>query len=195
MSEIVFKIGGIGHRDLSSHGEYHYAQLCCHEIFSVLKKKYASIRAISALAEGADSLFAQMAIVSGVQLETVIPFKKFESDFQSKDSFARYSTLKKNSELEDNVNFKDRSDAAYRKSMEWVVFKSNLIVAIWDGKEVGSKGGTWEALTLCKILRKQFIHVNISEKTMHLYLYTENGLFKPISLKRNGLSKHFNYVN
>ncbi len=195
MSGNVFKIGVIGHRELADDGEYHYAQICCHEIFSALKKKYTSIKAVSAIAEGADSVFAQMAISSGIQLDTVIPFKRFGSDFRDEESYARYSLLRMNSEFETNINLEERSGTAYKKSMEWVVFKSNLIVAIWDGIEIGSKGGTWEVIILCKALRKPFLHVDVSEKIMQLYFNEGNGLSRTITIKRNDVAKHLGHVN
>ncbi len=165
---MTYKVGAIGHRKLDDQGG-HYVQLCCHIILSALKEKYLSIKAVSAIAEGADSLFAQTAISMGIQLEPVIPFKDFMSDFQKEESYERCKSFRNKSEVENRVNFSERSGIAYRKSMEWVIFKSNIIIAIWDGKEIGSMGGTWEAVSLCKKLKKNFIHIDVSNNTMNIY--------------------------
>ena len=66
-------------------------------------------------------------------------------------------------------NFSKRSNMAYKKSMEWVVFKSNIVIAVWDGKKIGSIGGTWEAVLLCKKLNKTIINLDIHNKTMSLH--------------------------
>lgn len=165
-------MGAIGHRELDVQSG-HYVHLCCHIILSILKEKYSSIKAVSAIAQGADSLFAQTAVSLGIQLEPVIPFKEFMSDFQEEESYERCKSFRVRSESENRVNFSERSGAAYRKSMEWVIFKSNIIIAIWDGKEIGSKGGTWEAVSLCKKLKKKFIHIDVSRNTMNLYFNGE----------------------
>lgn len=195
MAEIVFRIGGIGHRVIKDQDEFHYVTSCCHKIFSTFKKQYPCIRAVSAIAEGADSIFSQIAISSGIQLDTVIPFEKFEADFKDEESRARYTMLRNSSIIENRVKLGDRSSSAYRKSMEWVVFKSNLVVAIWDGKELGSRGGTWDAINLCKALRKRFIHVNPSENTICLYTNTGDGLSRSVDIKYNEIEKHLNHVN
>lgn len=169
MADKAYKIGAIGHRQLDDQSK-HYVQLCCHMILSTLSNKHSSIKAVSAIAEGADSLFAQTAISMGIQLESVIPFKEFVSDFQEEESHERYQVLRRGSEVESRVNLSDRSGSAYRKSMEWVIFKSNIIIAIWDGKEAGSIGGTWEAICLCRKLKKKFIHIDITTSSMDIYL-------------------------
>ena len=192
MAKNVFKIGIIGHRELHDQGAYHYAQLRCYEIISAFQKKYPVMRAVSAISEGADSLFAQTAILLGVQLDTVIPFERFESDFKNEESYTRYKILRENSKLENNVNFEERSVVAYQKSMEWVVFKSNFIVAIWDGREIGSKGGTWEAITLCKTLKKQFVHINTLEKNMSLYCNKGRSFSMISNISSRNIAIHIN---
>jgi hypothetical protein len=59
---------------------------------------------------------------------------------------------------------------AYRKSMEWLVFKANTIVAIWDGMEIGVIGGTWEAVSLTMKIKKTLIHIDNINKTMNIYI-------------------------
>lgn len=169
----VFTIGIIGHRDLNVENGSLYLQLCCHRILSELNNRYPNIKAISAISMGADSIFAQCATALNLQLESVIPFDKFESDFIVEESYERYKFLRKKSICESRVNFSERSNLAYKKSMEWVVFKSNVVIAAWDGKEIGSTGGTWEAVSLCKILNKTMIHIDAYNQNINLY-HNEN---------------------
>ena len=53
--------------------------------------------------------------------------------------------------------------------MEWLVFKSNSVVAIWDGREEGAIGGTWEGVSLSIKFRKTMIHIDNNSKAMNLY--------------------------
>lgn len=172
-----FTIGIIGHRDLGGEDVDFYVQTCCHKILSEVRVKYPKIRAISALSQGADSIFAQSAVSLNIQLESVIPFNDFRSDFTGEVPYERYKTLRKSSGRETMVNFSKRSNMAYKKSMEWVVFKSNIVIAVWDGKKIGSIGGTWEAVLLCEKLNKTMINLDIHSKTMSLYFNEPNNHF------------------
>ena len=133
-------------------------------------KKYSSVIAISAISNGADSIFAQSAISLGIRLESIIPFGQFSSDFQEGVTFERYRSLRSQSKYETRANFEKRSNLAYKKSMEWLVFKSNTIVAIWNSREEGSVGGTWEAVSLSMKMRKNMIHIDNENKTMNFHL-------------------------
>lgn len=169
MVDKAFKIGVIGHRDLGNIERYSYAHFCCHRLLTGLKQKFANVIAISAISDGADSIFAQSAISLGISLESIIPFGEFASDFQEDLTYERYRSLRSQSKYETRTNFSERSHAAYRKSMEWIVIKSNTVVAIWDGRKEGAIGGTWEAVSLSQKMRKSMIHMDIYNQAMNLY--------------------------
>lgn len=165
MGNAFFCIGIIGHRYLGGNDMEIYVQSCCHGILSKYKRKYPNLKAVSALSQGADSIFAKSAISLNIGLDAVIPFDEFKSDFFDKPSYETYRKLRGNSNLETKVNFVKRSNLAYKKSMEWVVFKSNIIIVVWDGVKKGATGGTWEAIMLCEKLNKTVIIINISTRT------------------------------
>ncbi len=169
MTDKTFKIGVIGHRDLGNVEKHSYVHFCCHRLLAGSKQKYSNVIAISAISDGADSIFAQSAISLGIHLESIIPFRQFESDFQEDLTHTRYRSLRYQSKYETKTNFSERSNLAYRKSMEWLVFKSHSVVAIWDGKEEGAVGGTWEAVSLSLKIRKTMVHIDNSNKAMNLY--------------------------
>lgn len=177
MADTFFTIGIIGHRDLGGEDVDFYVRSCCHKILSELRAKYPKIRAISAISQGADSIFAQSALSLNIQLESVIPFNDFKSDFTGEVPHERYKMLRKNSDFETRVNFLKRSNLAYKKSMDWVVFKSNVVIAVWDGKKIGSVGGTSEAVLLCEKLHKTMINIDIHNKTISLHFNQHKSSF------------------
>lgn len=170
MADTVFTVGIIGHRDLGGQEINFFVQSCCHRILCELKRKYSKIRAVSAISQGADSIFAQCAVSLHIPLESVIPFEEFKSDFAGEAPHEGYNTLRNGSDFVTTVNFIKRSNRAYKKSMQWVVFKSNVVIAVWDGKQTGSTGGTWEAVLLCEELNKAMIHIDIHKKTISLHV-------------------------
>jgi hypothetical protein len=170
MTEQPYKIGIIGHRDLGEIENQFYPQLCCHQLLANFKKKYTNVIALSAISAGADSMFAQTAVSLDIRLESIIPFEQFSSDFQDELDLERYTFLRSQSNYDSSANFSERSNQAYRKSMEWLVFKANTIVAIWDGMEIGVIGGTWEAVSLTMKIKKTLIHIDNINKTMNIYI-------------------------
>jgi hypothetical protein len=169
MADSFFTVGIVGHRVLGGEDVHFYVQSCCHKILSDLKAKYPKVRAISAISEGADSIFAQCAVSLNIELESVIPFQDFKADFGDEVAGERYIRLRRCSDFETKVNFSKRSNLAYRRSMQWVVLKSNILIAVWDGRKIGSIGGTWEAISLCEKLNKAMININVRTKTMSLH--------------------------
>ena len=161
-------VGGIGHRDLEALSELPHVQLCFHRVLTGLARRFPRLKAVSALATGADTVFAQCAKTLSIPLESVIPFADFEADFADPQSHARYHSLRGGAICEHRHNFFERSDRAYKKSMEWIVFRSNVVVAAWDGRHAGSPGGTWEAVSLCEALGKTLIHVDTTNRTLNL---------------------------
>jgi hypothetical protein len=166
MENAFFCIGIIGHRYLGGNDVDIFVQTCCHKILSDFKWNYPNLKAVSALSQGADSIFAQSAISLNIELDAVIPFDEFQSDFFDETAYETYRKLRNIASLETKVNFVKRSNLAYKKSMDWVVFKSNFIIVVWDGKKEGSTGGTWEAIKLCEKLHKKVVIINISTRTM-----------------------------
>lgn len=181
MTTGAFTVGVIGHRYLGDESCALFARTCCHALLSDLRQKFSRIKAISALSDGADSIFAQTAISLGMELESIIPFANFNSDFPDELPRERLRNFRLNAATETQVNFKERSQFAYRKSMQWLIFKSNLIVAMWDGVETGPAGGTWESVKLCQKLDKPV--VRIDTRTRALYVIT-NGNHKMLTGKR-----------
>jgi hypothetical protein len=162
-------VGGIGHRDLDELDEFAYVQLCFHRILTELVHRFPRLQAVSALAKGADTVFAQCAKSLSIPLASIIPFANFDADFSGPELKARYLALRSSALRETRLHFLERNDRAYKKSMEWVVFKSNIVVAAWDGRRIGAPGGTWSAVSLCEKLGKTLIHVDTSHKTLNIH--------------------------
>jgi len=168
MRQKAITVGGIGHRDLEASSELPHVQLCFHRVLTELVRHFPRLTAVSALATGADTVFAQCAKTLSIPLELVIPFADFEADFADQEANARYRSLRGGAVCEHRHNFFERSDRAYKRSMEWIVFRSHVVVAAWDGRHAGSPGGTWEAISLCEKLGKTLIHVDTTNKTLRL---------------------------
>src|SRR5262245_22358189 len=75
---------------------------------------------VSALAEGADTLFAEAAVVRDVPLEVVRPYAGYLRDFSTELGRRRYLALTAAARRETRLGFRARSTQAYETAMRWV---------------------------------------------------------------------------
>ena len=101
--------------------------------------------ALSALAEGADRLFAVAALSLGYRLEVVLPFKSpdYETTFGDQTTMPAYrDLLVQAASVTELTGELSDSKAAYEVVGHEIVARSNVIVAVWDGKPAAGRGGT-----------------------------------------------------
>jgi len=106
------------------------------------------LRIISPLAEGADMLAAETALDNGFELQCAIPFERgeYQKDFEDPDSILRYRDMLEKAtavfELPGSRRTKALENESYQAVGRMVLNQSDVIIAIWDGKEARGKGGT-----------------------------------------------------
>lgn len=86
-------VGVTGHRVLGDKSVNTFVKKQIKKILLDTKQKYESVTALSAIAEGADILFAEIAVKLGIDLEVVIPFSNYEEDFETRNSRLHYQKL------------------------------------------------------------------------------------------------------
>jgi hypothetical protein len=110
---------------------------------------------VSSLAEGADRLVAREAFGAladqGVELEAALPMPASEylSDFPSEESRAEFEQLMSLAAEHRQLTDLDphqgvERDTAYERAGRYVVDRSDVLIALWDGKPARGKGGTAE---------------------------------------------------
>jgi len=124
-------------------------------------------------------------------LDVIIPFTPFETDFDDIEHHTRYRRAHAAAAIETSLPFDRRSSIAYKRSMELVVFRSNLLIAAWDGKCIGSIGGTWDAIALCDKMGKCVLHVDTVKRSTFLRLSGSSAEGSPRELVSNVLGSRF----
>lgn len=103
--------------------------------------------AVSALAEGADRIFAEAALASGFRLEVLLPFKSadYEKTFSDAGATADYRALlgRAHAVTEMPGTLAD-TKAAYEAAGHAAVAGAGIVVAVWDGQPAAGRGGTPE---------------------------------------------------
>ncbi|MFY9555795.1 MAG: hypothetical protein WAV47_13870 [Blastocatellia bacterium] len=107
--------------------------------------KPAGLRLISALAEGADQWVASKAAELGYELQAVLPFEQseYEQDFQDSRILSEFRRLRGlATALFEMDGCRERSGESYLAAGRVILNQTDLLVALWDGKDSHGIGGT-----------------------------------------------------
>jgi len=143
LQTIPLIFGVTGHRDVKDFEEVKSS------VTSLLKSyqdTYPStpLVLLSALADGADTLVAEVAKELGIELHVILPYEKEKylttiSDKEKFDGLLNYA--KKVITLDCYEAENGKHTHCYQKLGEYIADKSNILIALWDGEEEEVKNG------------------------------------------------------
>jgi hypothetical protein len=165
----VVRVAIVGHRDLGGARTRAFVADASHGVLSAAQLRSPRVAAVSALAEGADSIFAEAALALGIPLRVVRPFSGYEADFADLGTRRRYEELRDASESEERLPYPSRSQRAYKGAMWWVVQNSDLLVAAWDGRPGLGPGGTADAVQHAIALGREVTHIDVKALDVRTY--------------------------
>jgi hypothetical protein len=139
-----YRVAVSGHRGLGTSAQQERLRSQCRQLLMEIKAQHPDIEALTAIAEGADSLFAETALELGIPLRVVLPFATYIEDFPEGPARQRFLRLQQAATSVETLNYAERSDDAYFAGGLWVVDRANLLVALWDGQPARGHGGTAE---------------------------------------------------
>jgi hypothetical protein len=131
----MLRVGVVGHRYLRVPWGEMFVVRHCKEILTRTRCGHSGVIALSALAVGADTHFARAALSLDIPLEVVRPFDSYAQDFNDPASRKIYRQLLRRARLETHMPYQCRSNEAYVAAMHWIVDQSDLLVAVWDGRD------------------------------------------------------------
>jgi hypothetical protein len=138
--------GIVGHRYLRGTATSRFVARQCSAILRHLQIRHTAVTALSAIAEGADTLFAEAALVLHIPLEIVHPFEGYASDFSTIHAHRRYERLRRAACTETRLGYPERSNEAYIAAMDWIVGHSDILIAAWNSYPAVGTGGTEHAV-------------------------------------------------
>jgi hypothetical protein len=161
----MLKICITGHRTLGSPAYTRQSIAGAFEHFQKIDKK---ILAISSLAAGSDTVFAEEAIKKGIKLKVVLPFAvaEYKKDFDEME-LRSFSSIVYNRKYETAFDLQEfdqeNRNTAYLETGKSLVDQSDVVVAVWDQQPARGKGGTGDIVEYAKARNKQ-IYVIDSQK-------------------------------
>lgn len=154
-----------GHRPNRLHIGEHEAARRIAWVLSALRAGTRRRRrlAISSLAEGADRLFAELALARGYALHAALPFasRDYETTFADTATTPRYhSLLARAATVTEMPGTLAATKAAYEATGRASVDAAVILVAVWDGKPAAGRGGTPDIIEYALHLGKPVIWID-----------------------------------
>ena len=146
-------IGVTGHQGLTVETESKARA----EIDEILKS-HDGIVGVTSLAEGADQVFAQAILDRAGQLEVVIPCDGYETTFDNAEDRRRFQHLKSMARAVTHLDFDEPSEEAFMAAGRFVVDRSEIVIAVWNGRAAAGLGGTGDVVEYAKG-KSKIVHV------------------------------------
>jgi hypothetical protein len=163
VSRLPLVIGVTGHRDLRR-TDFPVYRRRVSELFGALRQQYPGtpLRVISALAEGADRLVAEVALESGCELIAALPLEAGEYERDFPDSIEEFRALLARIPpqqvfavplAEGSTGQSVRETSAHRVRQyaqlgDFIALHSHLLVALWDGQAGTADAGTADVVRM-----------------------------------------------
>lgn len=135
-------IGATGHQNLPDEATEYVAA----RIGELLTGGSHGLVGVCSLAVGADQLFARTVLEAGGQLHVVIPCNQYRTTF-SEQEVQVYDELLAAASTSETLPFGAPSEEAFLAAGRRVVDKSELLIAVWDGKPAKGRGGTGDVVS------------------------------------------------
>jgi len=95
---------------------------------------------VSALADGADQLFARAVLDTGGQLEVIVPATHYRDGLPA-SAHAAYDALLARAKV-DRLDRFESNEQAHMEASEAMITRADHLFAVWDGKPARGYGGT-----------------------------------------------------
>lgn len=142
-------IGISGHRVLPPHTE-RLVVAALHD--EVARHAGGDLVGVSALAEGADTLFAHAVLDAGGSLVVVVPARGYRASLPEAHQPV-FDALLARAVRVISLDHEDPTDDAYMDGGLRVLDESDLLVAVWDGQPARGLGGTAQVVDAAEARR------------------------------------------
>lgn len=114
-------------------------------ILAVLRRVPPPLVGVTCLAPGADQVFARAVLDCGGQVEVVLPALDYRDKLRP-DQVAEYDELRARATVVSVLPRLLSGRHAYVAANERMLASVELLIAVWDGRPAGGRGGTGEVV-------------------------------------------------
>ncbi|MEM1295231.1 MAG: hypothetical protein AAGH89_07685 [Verrucomicrobiota bacterium] len=148
VDQVPILVGIIGHRDIPE-ADHPELEKKLRSVFASLRKSYpnTTIYALTALAEGADSIGARAAMAENVPIIAPLPmvaddYKKTFSSPGKASELDHFMTQSMCMVMPSHSGKEDTIDHQFARAGAAVVQYSHIVIALWNGQDSGLEAGT-----------------------------------------------------
>ncbi|MGH3826424.1 MAG: hypothetical protein ACRDQX_04510 [Pseudonocardiaceae bacterium] len=135
-------IGITGHRGLPPHS----AQLIDTALRAALAEYGDCVTGVTALADGADQLFARAVLDQGGQIEAIVPAAHYRDGLR-RQSRAEYDDLIGQATTVHRLDYTESTPEAHMAASELMISMVSELLAVWDHQPARGYGGTADVVT------------------------------------------------
>ncbi len=139
------RIGIVGHQGLPPATR----KLVSAALHDVLLRCGNDVVGITCLADGADQLFAHAVLALGHQLEVIVPAERYRGGL-SPEAQPEYDQLLARARHIESLPFVESTEEAHMAAGKFVVDRSDLLLAVWDGAPARGYGGTADVVAYAR---------------------------------------------
>lgn len=125
---------------------------------------FSKLVGYSSLAKGADQIFADVILEIGGDLNFVRPIDHYERTLEG-EHLTRFLRLKAAASRTIAMPKTESDQDGYLAAGKYIAAQSELLVAVWDGKPAGGKGGTADIVTFAKERNGAVFHIEPIART------------------------------
>jgi hypothetical protein len=157
------KIGVTGHQKLGSSRLWSWVK---DSLRAQLRRLEPPLLGITSLAVGADQLFANAILDLGGELVVVIPFSNYERTFKAAADLKRYEIVVARAKFVETLARQTSDEQSYMAAGIRIVELSDIIFAVWNGKEAQGFGGTGDVVRYAQRKGRRIVHINPENQSM-----------------------------
>jgi hypothetical protein len=124
--------------------------------------------ALSGLAAGADTMFAEEAVARGVALEAYLAAEDLLENFAPGPERERFERLVARAVRVHRLPFATRSNGAYMALGYALVEGCHLLLAAWNGLPAAALGGTGDVVAYARECGRPVLHIHPVQRTTAL---------------------------
>ncbi|HEY2765388.1 MAG TPA: hypothetical protein VGJ13_15465 [Pseudonocardiaceae bacterium] len=136
------RLGITGHRSLPAHT----VDLVQYSLRHELAQYGATIIGVTALADGADQLFARAVVDQGGHLEVIVPAAGYREGLPT-ESHEEYDDLLDQALKVHRLEFTESTSEAHMAASTLMISMIDELVAVWDQQPARGHGGTADVVT------------------------------------------------
>jgi hypothetical protein len=126
----------------------------------------AGVVALSGLAPGADTIFAEVALRLDIPLDACIAATAVIEKYAPGPELDQHLRLRQFSRQVHTLPFTERSGEAYLALGRWLVHSCDLLIAAWNGHPAAKPGGTGDVVAYACTYGRPVLHVHTVQHTI-----------------------------